>query len=569
MNKKAAFILGTFVLGTFAFSQDFDDWGSSDYSEPQVTVTGSVETNARAYVDQEDSQEEKLDVQDWLVEGNASGKLGIEYSGSSTDVSVSLKFDKNSLGSYKEDILDEFTARAYLGNFQLEAGKMRVVWGKGDKLHVLDNFNANDYTDYIIPEYIDRRIAEPMFRVVYSTPSNVKFEAVYTPVMTPDRLASSGVWVPKAAETLTGTVTSAATSGLALAVENLENARLEAAEASTLSALAAQENTEAKAALQDLVSSAADAGKISYTNEEVVAYCSANGLNISNTDDQTKAVKAILSSKYSDYVEGNLTSANTLYTYALSNASSLASDSSVLYPDTKTLEYGQAGLRTTFTLGGFDLGLSYYYGHNKQPSFNAAKFSAGMNEYLAKGSISKENKFLSYDRLQVFGLEGAFVLFSLNSRFEVAYNLTEDIDGDDPYVHNNSIAWVAGFDRDIPLHNLNFNIQTQGKFILGGDEIEKNGSLDVDNDGKNCHSNNKIVVDITDTWNYEKIKLDVMAIWGIERSDLIVKPSLSYNIKDGFTVTASGMYIYCKDENSEFDGWQNNSFAQIGMKCAF
>ena len=170
MNKKAAFILGTFVLGTFAFSQDFDDWGSSDYSEPQVTVTGSVETNARAYVAQEDSQEEKLDVQDWLAQRHAPAQLGIDYSGSSTDVSVSLKFDKNSLGSYKEDILDEFTARAYLGNFQLEAGKMRVVWGKGDKLHVLDNFNANDSTDYILPEYIDRRIAEPMFRVVYSTP---------------------------------------------------------------------------------------------------------------------------------------------------------------------------------------------------------------------------------------------------------------------------------------------------------------------------------------------------------------------------------------------------------------
>ena len=191
----------------FIFAQEFDgfgdDFGSEAASEPAVTIGGSVEMNARVYVDQRDDDDDRLSFGEWKTNAMPSGKLDFNYEGANSDLNIKLKFDQNSLTDYNWDILDEFTARAYVGNAQLEAGKMRVVWGKGDKVHVLDNFNANDYTDYIIPDYIDRRIAEPMLRFVYSTNSNVKFEGVYTPMMTADRLATSGVWVPKASKKLT------------------------------------------------------------------------------------------------------------------------------------------------------------------------------------------------------------------------------------------------------------------------------------------------------------------------------------------------------------------------------
>ena len=289
---------------------------------------------------------------------------------------------------------------------------------------------------------------------------------------------------------------------------------------------------------------------------------------------------------------------------ALMNVSSF--DSSDLYPDTNQFKYGQAGIRTTFTAGPVDLGLSYYYGHNKQPSantsalvnYNAAsvmKATAHANSITAADSIFDSYEAalpeLEYDKVQIFGIEAASILFGrLNSRAEFAYNLTDDIAGDDPWVHNNSLAWVAGFDVDLPIHNININIQENGKYILNNDKIgdEEFAPLkgtayaayedlfvysykeyDVDYDANDCYTNNKIILLISDSWNHENVKLDLKGIYGIERKDLIVMPQLTFKIKDDFTLNLSGMYIWCDDEDSEFDGWEHNSYAQIGCKYQF
>lgn len=556
INKRILAGVLALSVAAFGFADDFDDWGdfgsdsSSDFGgdagERKPVIGGVIELNGRAYVEVSDSSyngetgeiefDDRPSFGEVKVDAFPSAKLDIKYDGANSDFNMKLKFDKISLGGkYTWDILDEFTARAYVGNAQFEAGKMRVVWGKGDKIHVLDNFNANDYLDYIIPDYIDRRIAEPMFRGVYSTNSNIKFEAIYTPMMTADRLADGGVWQPKATKKLTSTV------------EGIVKAPL-------LGAIANPAATPAQ-----LVG-------------------------------------------------------------ALMSASSFDADS--LYPDTKQLKYGQYGGRMTFTVGSVDLGFSYYYGHNKQPSAN---LEAVVNGEAAKEMINKVAQLkkidnpliqsnltlygdaintilgkyktglpeLDYDMVQVFGFEAAGILFGrLNSRMEFAYNLTKDIAGDDPWVHNNSLAWVAGFDVDLPIHNVNFNIQNQGKYILNNHKIGKEeftpfattkfantlidsllrysyGDYDVDADGSGCYTNNKIIVDITDSWNHEKIKLDVKGIWGIERGDVIVIPTLTFNFKDDWNLNLSGMYIWCNNENSEFDGWQRNSFAQVGVKYQF
>lgn len=543
--KKLLFAFSALAISVAAFAQDFDDFESYDeIEEPKVTIGGSVEVSGRAYVEASDydyiTEQDEITGERTTELGFAdrpsfgelktdafpSARLNFDYSGLSSDLSLKLKFDKTSLyDGYYWDIIDEFTARAYVGNAQFEAGKMKVVWGKGDKLHVLDNFNANDYTDYIIPDYINRRIAEPMFRAVYSTNSNIKFEAIYTPMMTPDRLATSGVWQPKATKTLTHTV------------------------------------------------------------------------------------------------EG-LVKANATSLAGLLAASSFSSDS--LYPDTAKLKYSQYGGRLTFTVGSCDLGFSYYYGHNKQPSAN---LEAIVNQQAASQMIAKANQFgsmlgvykdavvnrlskwnysfldyvnsdgydsmLDYDRVQVFGFEAAAILLGrLNSRLEVAYNLTDDIAGDDPWVHNNSISWVGGFDMDLPIHNVNINIQNQGSYILNNHKIGEAAftpfadtalalsianvlfrysyeEYDVDYDPTGCYTNNKIVLNITDTWCMEKIKLDLKGIWGIEKGDLIIMPTLTFVVKDDWNLNLSGMYIWCNSEDSEFDGWQRNSFAQVGVKYQF
>ena len=122
--------------------------------------------------------------------------LDVSYSGRSSEIFGTLQFDMETIRDYPQDILSEMTLRFYAGDFVIEGGKMKLVWGKGDNLHVIDNFNANDFTLFIIPEYIDRRLAEPMFHVAWNTPIGLRAEAVYAPIMTPDRYAVDGIWVP-------------------------------------------------------------------------------------------------------------------------------------------------------------------------------------------------------------------------------------------------------------------------------------------------------------------------------------------------------------------------------------
>ena len=123
---------------------------------------------------------------------------------------------------------------------------MKVVWGKGDKLHVLDNFNADDYSDFIIPDYLDRRISTPMVRAVYSLPlANMNLEGVYTPLLPVDRFATSGRWTPAQVGALTGTVTMAAEENIGQLVTACEEARTGLAAATTL---ATSSEAQAKAA---------------------------------------------------------------------------------------------------------------------------------------------------------------------------------------------------------------------------------------------------------------------------------------------------------------------------------
>ena len=72
-------------------------------------------------------------------------------------------------------------------------------------------------------------------------------------------------------------------------------------------------------------------------------------------------------------------------------------------PDTTTLEYSQAALRLSGTLGRFDIGTQYYYGYLPDPAIKS---------YMGSTPTS-----LAYDRAHLFGLEGGFwvILPTMNS----------------------------------------------------------------------------------------------------------------------------------------------------------
>ena len=231
-TKAIAALIGAlcFILPYFAHAQDALDFGNADFGSDVsddfggasqgaksagLSVGGEAKIDFRYYVDSRNSDGDNKSFSDWDTYIKPKGKIELAYEGSKTEADVTFAFNKDVIADYPFDIIDEMTLRAYLGNFVLEGGKMKVVWGKGDKLHVLDNFNANDYTDFIIPDYIDRRISEPMVRLVWNAPKDVgivnslRVESVYAPFMTADRYGS-GMWQPAEMSALKASMTAAA-----------------------------------------------------------------------------------------------------------------------------------------------------------------------------------------------------------------------------------------------------------------------------------------------------------------------------------------------------------------------
>lgn len=586
MKAKELILAGTISAMVFAtsFADDFDSFGMDsfgssfgDSSVSALSVSGKAWIDMRGYLNPNGTSSDDYKLfDDVQVKVLPSAKLNLEYSGSVSDVLLALKVDENTIKNHPIDVIDELALRGYFGNFSLEAGKMKLVWGKGDKLHVLDNFNADDYTDFIIPDYIDRRLSTPMVRTAYSFGvANLNLEAVYAPFLTVDRFATNGVWVPAAYNELSGAVKNSATSKVKDAFEKYTKA---SASAGTLNALLAEYQAAAGAhkTVSDkktLVDAAVKDGKGSdidpdtnKTYSELQPYLATK---LSEYESLEKATQAA----YEGAVEGKigdeaakLTAAGEAYMYALNNANSLNSDPDMIYPDLKTLKYGQFGTRLTGTFGSFDWGLSYYNGFYKQPSFNATKLDTWLNKYLAKGTTSEDDKFLAYDRKQTFGFEAATTLWRFNLRGEAAYNLTEDVDGTDAFVHNNSVAWLGGFDIDLPFWNMNLNVQETGTAILKNDEIKSSRDVDYN---ENAYTNNKFVVNVTTSFMNEKILPEVTVLYGIENGDLIVMPKFTFKPDQSLSLYVNGMYIYSRDDNSEFAAWKNNSFINVGMSYQF
>lgn len=454
------------------FGGDFGDTASSSsFAATALSVNGEAQVNFRAYVDDEGTS--GLPIDEWNTWVDPKGKLGLNYSNDSVSADVKFALSKDIITDYKADIIDELTLEAYLGNFVIQAGKMKVVWGKGDKLHVIDNFNANDYKDFLIPDYIDSRISEPMVRVLYNAPNDAgpftsnRFEFIWTPFMTADRYAASGRWVPTQVKGLEKELKDIATKSISSTVEKLEENRADN-----------------------------------------------------------------------------------------------------LYPDLYQLKYMQAGARFTTTTGSWDWGLSYYFGRDKRASFDYKKMAPYVQKYL-EGTAEEDDKFIDYDFLQVFGIEAAKTFGAYNFRAEAAYNLTQDVAGDNPRIHNNSVAWVFGFDRDLPISELNFNLQTQGKYIINHDEID-DSKTSIDTEKSTYKTDNKLVLNISDNLAHGKLKPEVSAIYGFEHFDLIIMPKVTWYVSDGLEFSASGMYMQSFIESrSEFGNWHNNSFVQIAAKYTF
>ena len=481
---------------------------------------------------------------------------------------------------YPLDFIDECTMRAYLGDFVLSTGKMKLVWGRGDMLHVLDVFNANDFTDFTIPSYIDRRIGEPMIHLAYNAPISLRLEAAWTPLMTPDRVSLKGPWIPSQIEEAKQKLSSTLFDGTLLDLfpsQKIENIMYTTIK-DTLTAIT---SPPANITVNFPVLSDEEIDQISsqfnslqkFVVKAILKSLSGKPITIdisgTLTEDKINEIAEKESKKYAKFIieefKTSLQKAGTIIqNFDLDPFIKIGMNS--FLPDMNQIKYGQYGLRLSGSLGPTDMACQYYFGHYKTPSIDV---SAMVEKAMSGGNI---RDCVYYDPIHIFGMDFGAAIFMFNFRSEAAYYMSYDFKGNNPAVHNNSIQWVLGFDVDIPLNNINLNIQNIGSYILGFKNVKennKNGFIDMDWNKAEKASNNKLVVNISDSWLHENLTDSITIIWGIEHNDAVIMPKIKYRIKDEFYVEGTGAYIYAKDKKSEFASWKNNHFVQLSFEYHF
>ncbi len=485
IKKISVITIASLLILTPAFSDDFDfsDFGDEGVESSQsfddlfgdsssassessaLEINGTASTSLRSYLFSSDwSNSDDYEGANLYSLANTSLSLNISHSTEKSDLTSTIILSEDTF-SLPSDIIDELTYRYYDGDFIYQVGKTKIVWGRGDKLHVLDLINANDYTDFINEDYIDRRIGEIEADVSWykGGDHNINIQAVYTPFMTADRLT--------------------------------------------------------------------------YSSEDI-------------------------------WTQSSIIDANSLL-----QAYGVTVDLEDCLDDTNQLKYGQFGLRTTGTLNDLDFGLEYYYGHYKTPSVAAtsamsaliAAANAGVASYLTADDISE---YVTYDKLQVLGIDGEKIIGKFNLRGELAYYYTEDFEGDDPDVHNNSIQWVTGFSIDLPINNMSLNVQDLGSYIINYDDNYTNLNVDY-SAGESC--SNMIVTQISDSFDHDKIQTSLSLIVDIEDLDVIeyiIKPSLDVTLSQGLNLGIEGSYFTGSDD-SEFATFNENGFIEVSCDYSF
>jgi hypothetical protein len=225
------------------------------------------------------------------------------------------------------------------------------------------------------------------------------------------------------------------------------------------------------------------------------------------------------------------------------------------FPDTSTLDYAQAGLRFTGTVGSSDIGAQYYYGRLPKPAF---KLNFDPSD---PSSLSIEARYNSYHQI---GLDYAQVIAAYNLRAECAANITEDLEGDDGEVYNPHLLWSLGFDRDI-VWGVNLNIQCNETIRLLYDKISENPMLDMEADADTTFT--QITAVLSKKFLRDELELRVATLWDIEDSDFFIVPALIWT-RDAIKAELSSG-IFGGKEEGQFGQYHKNSFIKVELSYTF
>jgi hypothetical protein len=424
-------------------------------------------------------------------------RIDLSFSFSAADSEYFLKLGINPGSDIvnAEDIVDEAWFKFFDDNLVLQAGLLKPVWGKGDSFHVLDVLNGQDFNDFINSDSVDSKIAELMIKADLLFGMNGKLELAYVPFRAADSIPVSGMWVPAEMTTALETARNLLYNG-----PNGDDGLYAAAYAVIYGGLYTSVYNQAYAA--------AISGGAAPAAAAAIAEAAASDPSVSAMAAEQAAHQA---SSEADAMINNL----------------LADQ------DQPDIADGQFGVRYTDSLGGFDFGLEYYYGFEKQPRLPDLSMLTSLDDI---DSIE-----FSYPRFHLFGADAAFALGKFNVRTEAAYTLMEDRDLAD------SISYTAGVDISPGISNLNINLQSYGSYKMK-DVSDRN--------------TNRLALQLSDKWKRETIKPSLSAVYNIEDRDFLIKAELGWVLSDELEFELSWT-IFEGDNGTDFGQFDDNDFVQL------
>ena len=234
------------------------------------------------------------------------------------------------------------------------------------------------------------------------------------------------------------------------------------------------------------------------------------------------------------------------YSMELPPIGSISIPITVAEPNTTTLNYAQAGLRFSTTIGSADFSAQYYYGRLPQPSAGlTVKFTEPIDPNIPPMPENIQVDVL-YNPYHQVGFDYAQVLFGFNTRAELAVTITGDLKGDDGSVYNPSIAWSLGFDRDI-IWNINLNLQVTESIRLlhsnlGSDDPMSAVTGNYDIEGGQPLTATRLTAVVSRKFFRDELELRTAVVWGIEDRDCVIMPAIIWT-KDTISAAFSGGFF--------------------------
>jgi hypothetical protein len=278
-----------------------------------------------------------------------------------------------------------------------------------------------------------------------------------------------------------------------------------------------------------------------------------------------EAMSAIITA-YVGQLMGGLTSAQRL---DLSTKLGALSLSGPAYPNATGLQYAQAGLRFTSSIGSSDFGAQYYYGRLPRPALNLQVKSGFIIPNTDGATVTVDPSQLvlamEYNSYHQIGVDHARVIAGFNTRAEAALNLTEDLEGDRPDIYNPSVAWSLGFDRDI-IAGVNVNLQVVETIRLFHDKVGASLTA-IDTEAEKDLTATRLTLILSKKFFRDKLELRAAGLWDIEETGFMVMPGLIYSSNDVSVELHCGFFGGEKD--GELGQYRDNHFVKTTLTYSF